>query len=84
MTYLYGIAGDFQADLLETFAEKTGLAAPRVDVRDRFWYNPRLETNKNLVTGLVAFVLMIVAVIAISPPAMSTSTFVVSPLSFTK
>jgi ABC-2 type transport system permease protein len=62
--YLYGIVGDYQVDLLDGFARKTGIRAAAAGVQERFWYNPRLETNKNLVTGLIAFVLMIVAVIA--------------------
>lgn len=90
LTYLYGIVGDYQVDLLDEFTRRIGNITPAADgasaggfspperaggsgggfsrstprVEERFWYNPRLETNKNLVAGLVAFVLMIVAVIA--------------------
>jgi ABC-2 type transport system permease protein len=64
LTYLYGIVGDFQMGMLGEFALKTGAGGAGIEVHERFWYNPRLESNKNLVTGLIAFVLMIVAVIA--------------------
>lgn len=39
-------------------------AAPRIDFRPRVWFNPELESNRFLVPGLVAFLLVVTAVIS--------------------
>jgi ABC-2 type transport system permease protein len=64
ITYIFGITTDFQLSMLSEISLKTGLKLPLVDVRERIWYNQRLESSINLITGLIAFVLMIVATIA--------------------
>lgn len=39
-------------------------AIPLVDLRPRVWYNPELESSRYLIPGLVAFILVITAVIS--------------------
>jgi len=64
LTYLYGISSDFQVAALSEISLKAGIKIPAAELRDRVWFNPRMESSRNLVTGLMAFVLMIVAAIA--------------------
>ncbi|HVN48479.1 MAG TPA: ABC transporter permease [Bacteroidota bacterium] len=51
--------------LAETFARQGGkmIAAP-IDYEPRVWYNPELKSAKFLVPGLIAFILMVTAVIS--------------------
>jgi ABC-2 type transport system permease protein len=64
--YLYGITSDFQRQSIAELARKFNVSYRFPEVRDRVWYNEKLESSINLITGLIAFVLMIVAVIATS------------------
>lgn len=45
-------------------AESGGRAGGGIDFRPRVWYNPQLASNQFLVPGLVAFILIVTAVIS--------------------
>lgn len=44
---------------------RTGVTLP-IDIRPRVWYNPELRSAKYLVPGLIAFIMMVVAVVSTS------------------
>ncbi|OGF58759.1 MAG: hypothetical protein A2Y62_09620 [Candidatus Fischerbacteria bacterium RBG_13_37_8] len=64
LAYLYGVVTLYQQKLLKDYSMEHGLNIPGIIVEQRIWYNPLLESANSLIPGLIAFVLMIVAVIA--------------------
>jgi len=66
--YTRAIVQSYSANLLiDLFLRKRGVnLSPPIDFRPRVWYNPELKSAKFLIPGLIAFILMITAVISTS------------------
>jgi ABC-2 type transport system permease protein len=52
--------------LVTRFALKTGRELPGIDVRARVWFNPDLRSTYFLLPGLIAFIMMLTAVVSTS------------------
>jgi ABC-2 type transport system permease protein len=66
--YIGAIVQQYSLDVMaEILYRKTHQAVVRpVDLRPRIWYNPELRSAKFLLPGLIAFILMITAVVSTS------------------
>lgn len=64
--YLNGIINHYQNKFQKEILQKYSFKIGRIDMRARIWYNPLLESSRYLIPGLIAFVLMMVAVIITS------------------
>lgn len=63
--YLNQMVQDYNQDLQLKTAARYGLDfKPIVDIEERIWYNPELKSTNFLVPGLIAFIMMITAVIS--------------------
>ncbi len=66
--YVMAITEDYSTKIVLSYLQRagvTGLSMP-IDYRPRIWYNPELRSAKFLVPGLIAFILMVTAVISTS------------------
>jgi ABC-2 type transport system permease protein len=66
--YINGITQHYSLKVISSGFQrdgKTGMAIP-IDFQPRIWYNPELRSAKYLVPGLIAFILMVVAVVSTS------------------
>ena len=66
--YVSGIAQQYSVRVIASGFLRSGrqtMALP-VDLEPRVWYNPELRSAKYLVPGLIAFIMMIVAVVSTS------------------
>jgi len=64
--YINGIVQQYSLKVITASfmrSGKGGMTVP-IDFRPRVWYNPELESAKFLIPGLIAFILMIVAVVS--------------------
>lgn len=64
--YINGIVQQYSLKVITSAFSRTGggaVAVP-IDFRPRIWYNPELQSAKFLIPGLIAFILMIVAVVS--------------------
>lgn len=64
LSYFYGIFTSFQMKVIKEFSLKYAIKLPKINLEQRIWYNPFLESSLYLIPGLIALVLMIMAVIA--------------------
>ncbi|MGC8745267.1 MAG: ABC transporter permease [Candidatus Saccharicenans sp.] len=66
--YLNAILQQYNIDLNLSIMERAGLSGESLPLenRSRVWYNPELKSSKFLVPGLMAFILMIIIVLATS------------------
>ena len=64
LSYFYGIMTVFQNKMIKDFSLQHAIKFPMITVEQRIWYNPLLDSSLYLVPGLIALVLMIMAVIA--------------------
>jgi ABC-2 type transport system permease protein len=66
MGYINGIVQQYSLKVITAAFSRTGSGGVSVpiDLRPRIWYNPQLESAKFLIPGLIAFILMIVAVVS--------------------
>jgi ABC-2 type transport system permease protein len=62
--YFHGGLSQYQNKLAGEYRLRTGRIVPLINIEHRIWYNPLIESSYSLVPGLIAFVMMIVAVIA--------------------
>ena len=63
-TTVMGYAGNIVRGSSATLSPDSSVAAPPVSVEPRIWYNPELRSTLFLVPGLIAYILMITAVIS--------------------
>src|ERR1051326_8659338 len=63
-TPVIGYAGAILRGAGATLASTDAAAAPPISVEPRIWYNPELRSTLFLVPGLIAYILMITAVIS--------------------
>jgi ABC-2 type transport system permease protein len=63
-TTVMGYAGNIVRSAGASLSPDAGMAAPAVSVEPRIWYNPELRSTLFLVPGLIAYILMITAVIS--------------------
>src|SRR5208283_338590 len=66
--YVMAITQDYSANIVVQSLQhegRTNISMP-IDYRPRVWYNPELRSAKFLVPGLIAFILMVTAVISTS------------------
>ena len=63
-TTVMGYAGNIVRSAGASFASGGRTAAPPLSVEPRIWYNPELRSTLFLVPGLIAYILMITAVIS--------------------
>jgi ABC-2 type transport system permease protein len=65
MGYVEGIIQDYSQNLAADYMTRKGFSISReaIDFRPRVYYNPRLESMKYLVPGLVAFILMVLTIL---------------------
>lgn len=64
--YINGIVQQYSLKVITSSFIRTGrggVSMP-IDFRPRVWYNPELQSAKFLIPGLIAFILMIVAVVS--------------------
>jgi ABC-2 type transport system permease protein len=66
LNYVQGLVADHNGRLVARFAQKTGRELPGVDVRARVWFNPELRSTYFLLPGLIAFIMMLTAVVSTS------------------
>lgn len=65
--YASSAVSDLNAELQEEFLRNSGLEPfYPIDLQPRFWFNPDLKTTWFLLPGLIAMILIMVAVISIS------------------
>jgi ABC-2 type transport system permease protein len=63
--YAEGVVADHNAVALARFTQAAGLeAGAGLDIEPRVWFNPELDSTHFLVPGLIAFILMITAVLS--------------------
>ncbi|MBN2384157.1 ABC transporter permease [bacterium] len=63
--YINQIVGDFSRTIQVRVAARHGLEyKPLIDLHERIWYNPELKSSLFLIPGLIAFILMITAVVS--------------------
>ena len=63
-TTVMGYAANIARGAGAALAPSDGMTAPLVSVEPRIWYNPELRSTLFLVPGLIAYILMITAVIS--------------------
>ncbi len=63
-TTVMGYAGNIARSVGATLAPDGRAVAPLISVEPRIWYNPELRSTLFLVPGLIAYILMITAVIS--------------------
>ena len=66
--YLNGMVQNYSLNVIVSgllSTGKEGFSVP-IDFRPRVWYNPELKSARYLVPGLIAFILMVVAVVSTS------------------
>jgi ABC-2 type transport system permease protein len=63
-TTVMGYAGNIARSAGASLAPSAAAAAPPIVVEPRIWYNPELRSTLFLVPGLIAYILMITAVIS--------------------
>ena len=66
--YVMAVTQDYSTNIVVQSLQREGrtdIAMP-IDYRPRVWYNPELRSAKFLVPGLIAFILMVTAVISTS------------------
>jgi drug efflux transport system permease protein len=63
-TTVMGYAGNIARSAGATLSPETATRPPLVSVEPRIWYNPELRSTLFLVPGLIAYILMITAVIS--------------------
>jgi ABC-2 type transport system permease protein len=63
-TTVIGYAGTIAQGVGATLVGTTGPSGPAISVQPRIWYNPELRSTLFLVPGLVAYILMITAVVS--------------------
>jgi ABC-2 type transport system permease protein len=66
LNYLQGMIADYDARIVTRFALKTGRELPGIDLRPRVWFNPELRSTFFLLPGLIAFIMMLTAVVSTS------------------
>jgi ABC-2 type transport system permease protein len=66
--YINAVVQSYSTDIITASLLRIGHAgfSMPVDYRPRVWYNPELKSEKFLVPGLIAFILMVIAVISTS------------------
>jgi ABC-2 type transport system permease protein len=64
--YVNGITQQYSFRVIAEIAQRVGAGGPVIplDLQPRVWYNPELRSAKYLVPGLIAFILMVVAVVS--------------------
>ncbi len=62
--YMQAVVGDYARRISEARLGVTTTEILPLDFRPRVWFNPELESNQFLVPGLVAFILVVTAVIS--------------------
>lgn len=63
--YMIQIVSEYSRNIQVYTARRYGLDyKPLIDVQERVWYNPELKSTLFLIPGLIAFILMITAVIS--------------------
>ncbi len=64
--YIRAMVQDFSLGVIQARLIQSGTQelTPPIDLRARIWYNPELRSAKFLVPGLIAFILMVTAVIS--------------------
>ena len=66
LNYVQGLVADYDQRIITRFALKTGRELPGIDVAARVWYNPDLRSTFFLLPGLIAFIMMLTAVVSTS------------------
>jgi len=66
LNYVQALVADHDARLVARFALKSGRELPGIDVRARVWFNPDLRSTYFLLPGLIAFIMMLTAVVSTS------------------
>ena len=66
LNYVQAQVADYDARLVTRFALKSGRELPGIDVRARVWFNPDLRSTYFLLPGLIAFIMMLTAVVSTS------------------
>jgi len=64
--YLTGFINHFQNKFQKEILQKYSITISKINTETRIWYNPLLESSRYLIPGLIAFVLMMLAVIITS------------------
>lgn len=66
LNYMQGLVAEYDARIVTRFALKTGREMPGIDVAARVWFNPDLRSTFFLLPGLIAFIMMLTAVVSTS------------------
>ena len=66
LNYVQALVADYDQHLVARFTLKNGRELPGVDVRARVWFNPDLKSTYFLLPGLIAFIMMLTAVVSTS------------------
>lgn len=64
LNYVTTLAADFDTRLLIRAAHARGITPPGIVLAPRVWYNPDLRSTYFLLPGLIAFIMMITAVVS--------------------
>jgi len=66
LNYVNALVSGYDASLVARFALAQGRALPGIDAQSRVWFNPDLRSTYFLLPGLIAFIMMITAVVSTS------------------
>jgi ABC-2 type transport system permease protein len=64
LNYVQALVADDDARIVTRYALKSGRELPGIDVRARVWFNPELRSTFFLLPGLIAFIMMLSAVVS--------------------
>ncbi|MEP7028599.1 MAG: ABC transporter permease, partial [Candidatus Eisenbacteria bacterium] len=66
LNYVQALVADYNGRIVARFALKNGREIPGIDVAARVWFNPDLRSTFFLLPGLIAFIMMLTAVVSTS------------------
>jgi len=66
LNYVNALVADYNGRLVVRASARTGAALPGIGVATRVWFNPELRSTYFLLPGLIAFIMMITAVVSTS------------------
>jgi ABC-2 type transport system permease protein len=66
LNYVQALVAEYDDRIRTRFALKTGREIPGIDVASRVWFNPDLRSTFFLLPGLIAFIMMLTAVVSTS------------------
>jgi ABC-2 type transport system permease protein len=64
LNYVQALVADHDGRIVARYALKHGRELPGIDVRARVWFNPELRSTFFLLPGLIAFIMMLSAVVS--------------------